>query len=99
MRYALTHLPEGAKARFGKGIIYQIQFSPDSTVLAVASSIGIWIYDTETYQEIALLAKHTDTATSIAFSPDGKTLASGSWDGTVLLWDPTTNITKRNPKQ
>ncbi len=99
MRYALTHLPEGAKARFGKGIIYQIQFSPDSTVLAVASSIGIWIYDTETYQEIALLAKHTDAVTSIAFSPDGKTLASGSWDGTVLLWAPTTNITKRNPKQ
>jgi WD40 repeat protein len=35
---------------------------------------------------------HTDEVTSIAFSPDGKTLASasGNFDGTIILWDVAT---------
>src|SRR6184192_4616665 len=30
---------------------------------------------------------HTDIVTSLAFSPDERTLASGSFDGSVKLWD------------
>ena len=40
-------LPEGAKARLGKGFIHDIAYSPNGTLIAVATSIGVWLYDAQ----------------------------------------------------
>ncbi|MDX3666418.1 nSTAND1 domain-containing NTPase [Streptomyces europaeiscabiei] len=41
------------------------------------------------------LTGHTGTVSTLAYSPDGKTLASGSYDGTVRLWDTATGRTRK----
>ena len=43
---------------YGKGTIYDIKYSPDGAKMAVATGIGIWIYDTETADELNLLTGH-----------------------------------------
>ena len=39
--YIKNYLPEGAIARFGKGYVFDFEYSPDGTRLAVASTIGV----------------------------------------------------------
>ena len=48
------------------------------------------LWDVATHEYIATLQGHTDSVTSVSFSPDGTTLASGSADDTVKLWDVAT---------
>ena len=66
--------------------------SPDGFLLATATgnpeSRGvIQLWDLETGTPMTSLSGHNETVSALAFSPDGKILASGSRDTTILLWD------------
>ena len=91
---AESHFAEGAKMRLGKGRINDIKFSPNGSRFAVATSIGIWMYDAHTGEELSVLAVlpgEGRMVTTIAFSPDGRTLASGEFGGVGRLWDVLTS--------
>ena len=88
-------LPEGATARLGKGSITQIAYSPNGRYLAAAGSAGIWIYDMAIHQEVALLTGNMGPVSDVAFSPDGRTIVSGSNDGSVWVWDVKTGKRKQ----
>ena len=87
-------LPEGAKRRLGKGKIKDFQYSPDGNYLVAATTIGIWLYDGHTGEELGMPG-YTDYVESIAFSPDGRTFASQNKRTAVCLWDTHTGKQKR----
>lgn len=88
--YTQWRLPKGAKMRLGKGWIKDITFSPDGSQFAVATMIGIWIYDAHTGAEIALLNETPRRIWALAFSPDGERLASYDANGKVQVWNTVT---------
>lgn len=75
--------------------ITSVVFSPDGKTLAVgggepgkAGEIGLW--NVATRQVRLLSGLHSDVVQSLAWSPDSKRIAAGSYDRLVSLWDVAT---------
>jgi WD40 repeat protein len=83
--------------------VCSVAFSPDGTLLASAggsefkparnaykTSAEVRLWDVAAKAERGRLTGHTNKVFATVFSPDGKTLATGSADQTIRLWDVAT---------
>jgi len=67
-----------------------ITLSPDGKYMAAAVDYLVRVVGLEKRQLQLELKGHKGQVTAVAFSPDGETIATGSWDETVKLWDAAT---------
>ena len=66
-----------------------IAYNPHKQILAGGfgnNQGAIYLWNLETGQQLSVLRGHIGRITSIDFSPDGKLMATASYDGTVRLW-------------
>jgi WD40 repeat protein len=106
---AATRQPIGQPLTGKKRAVYSLAFSPDNKILASGSFSKLNDRGADTEGELCLwnvatherigepLKGHTSLINALAFSPDGKTLASGNgrpifrgFDPSIILWDVAT---------
>lgn len=85
--YTELNLPRGAKKRLGKGVIIDMQISPNNKRFAITSRAGVWLYDVSTRTQNAPLIRFDNVYVSkIIFSTDSKLLAIDANGDKIHIW-------------
>jgi len=80
--------------------VWSLAWTSDQKKLITGSFTSIGIFDTATWQRIAVLEGHTSTVLSLSLLQNDRLLASGSYDKTArLVWNLDTNLPVGPPIQ
>lgn len=72
------------------GVVYDGDFTADGTqVISVSQDGGMYIYDVAT-AATRIVRGHGDQMMAVDRTADGKVIATGGWDGRIVLWEGTT---------
>ena len=78
-------LSDGAIARLGPGLIFDMAFSPDNALLAVGTRVGVWMYELDTLQPVTLFETERGMISNVVLSPNGKWVATSNADGIIKV--------------
>jgi len=82
IRHPLTQFHEGQAGT------ESVAFSPDgSKIVAGGEDNSVMVFDVITSKTLERLTNHIYPVSAVAWSSDGKWIASGDWSGIVRLWD------------
>ncbi len=72
--------------------VLEIEYAPDGKTFAVLhANKQIHLFNSENFNNVAILDDKGEGDVSIAYSPDGNYILAGSWDKTIKLWDLSKN--------
>lgn len=90
--------PDQSLASVDDVLFGMVAVSPDGRTIAVGGFDGLHLWDLATGDALPVtLPGYDNVVYGVAFSPNGKVLATGDWDGRVRIWDTTTWKPIHNP--
>ena len=79
--------------------VFAVAWSPDGKLIASGGrdkTVQVWsvpqgaqVVDPAAKGNVFTYRGHTTNVSTVAWSPDGRRIASGAWDNTVQVWEPT----------